>query len=273
LATTSDPVARGPLRRPDVVARSMETDRTALGQVALDFYVAIQDGLLARYADATGAGAVPCHPAMFLREVAREYPLANRLPQMIFHPVHAVGPPASGVCSQGTRPRKSTRNGPPTGCALPVPPVTFSVPLPRVVIPVALLPSPLVSPLWAPILPPPRRMLAVPLIPMTGRDVVVLHRHHQDGPGHELRTNNHPRAVVPPADVPAPVGERPVLPAVEEKIDGSGRSRHVPHLRDLRHDDQLGRRGKVNADVHVHLGVDRRDEREHKQRDDQGGHE
>jgi hypothetical protein len=34
---TSATVARGPFRRPDVVARPMETDRTALGQVALDF--------------------------------------------------------------------------------------------------------------------------------------------------------------------------------------------------------------------------------------------
>ena len=34
---TSDTVVRGPFRRPDVVARPMETDRTALRQVALDF--------------------------------------------------------------------------------------------------------------------------------------------------------------------------------------------------------------------------------------------
>jgi len=50
----------------------MEADRTALGQVALDFHVVGRDGLLTRYADPAGSGAVPRHSAVLLREITRE---------------------------------------------------------------------------------------------------------------------------------------------------------------------------------------------------------
>jgi hypothetical protein len=72
----------------------MEPYRPAAGQVAVDFDLVDRDRLLARDADPAGSGAVPGHVAILLREVAREYSLANRLSQMIFNSVHVVRPPA-----------------------------------------------------------------------------------------------------------------------------------------------------------------------------------
>src|ERR1700682_3372186 len=73
----SYPFARGPLRRPDVIAPPMEADRAPLRQFAFDFHIVGRDGLLTRHADAAGSGAVPGHAAVLFREIAREYHLAG----------------------------------------------------------------------------------------------------------------------------------------------------------------------------------------------------
>ena len=65
----SYPFARGPLRRPDVIAPPMEADRTPLRQVAFDFHIVGRDGLLTRHADAAGSGAVPGHAAVLFRRL------------------------------------------------------------------------------------------------------------------------------------------------------------------------------------------------------------
>src|SRR4030095_12097603 len=59
-----------PLRGPDVVARPMEPDRSAAGQVTLDFQIA-GNRLIARHADRAGSGAVPRHATVLLPDVAR----------------------------------------------------------------------------------------------------------------------------------------------------------------------------------------------------------
>src|SRR4029450_8884031 len=58
-----------PLRGPDVVARPMEPDRSAAGQVTLDFQIPA-NRLIARHADHRGSGAVPRHATAPLRDVA-----------------------------------------------------------------------------------------------------------------------------------------------------------------------------------------------------------
>src|SRR6185436_2365824 len=83
--------------------------------------------------------------------------------------------------------------------ALPVPvslPFPLAPPVVAVVvvpIPVSRLPLALLGPLAAPVLLPVRRPVRLPLLPVTGRDVVVLHRHVQDGPRHEFRRHDDPR--------------------------------------------------------------------------------
>jgi hypothetical protein len=70
-------IISGPLLRPDVVARLMETDRPAIREVALDLHFVGRDWLIARHAHPTGSGAVPGHAAVLLGEDAREHLLAN----------------------------------------------------------------------------------------------------------------------------------------------------------------------------------------------------
>ena len=93
----------------------------------------------------------------------------------------------------------------------------------------------------------------LPLLPVSRRDVIVPHRHEQDGPRDELGTHQNPWAVVPTAHVPAAIGEDPVLVSVEEEVGRRGR--RVAHRRDPWNDHEWWRRRKVDADIHVHLGV------------------
>ena len=101
---------------------------------------------------------------------------------------------------------------------------------------VAILPGPLICPLASPLVPPSRRPLAIPLLPVSGRHGIVPHWHRQEGPGHKLGTDKDPRTVVVTADMPAVIGEGPILPAIEEDVcpvtqamrprshDGAGRT-------------------------------------------------
>src|SRR5262245_20737797 len=82
----------------------------------------------------------------------------------------------------------------------------------------AVPPRALFRPAVTPLVPPLRRRLALPLLPLSGRDVVVAHGHHQDRPWDELPPNQDPRSVVAATHVPAAVGEDPVLTAVEEDV-------------------------------------------------------
>src|SRR6266446_9916483 len=87
----------------------------------------------------------------------------------------------------------------------------------------AASPLPLFRPLASPLLMPARGPTVFPLAPVSRRDVVIPHRYEQDGPGHELRSDDDPRAVVSRAQVPAAVRKGPVLTIVEEEIGGLGR--------------------------------------------------
>jgi hypothetical protein len=99
---------------------------------------------------------------------------------------------------------------------------------------------------------------------VSGRYVVVPDRHEQDRARNELRGDQNPRTLVSATDVPAAVGEDPVLAAVEKDV--GRRCRSVLDGRDARDDHQRRRRRKVDADVHVHLGVGRNREDERDER-------
>ena len=122
----------------------------------------------------------------------------------------------------------------------------------------AILPGPLFCPLGSPLMPPSRRPLVIPLLPMSGRHGIVPRWHGQEGPGHKLGTNEYPRAVVVTAHVPAVIAEGPVLTAVEEDVDRGGRS--VLHRRDTRYNHKLRRRRQVNVYVDLSLGWSSQDE-------------
>jgi hypothetical protein len=132
-------------------------------------------------------------------------------------------------------------------------------------------PFPLVRPFASPLVTPSRRLLLLPLLPVPRGHAVIVHRHQQDGPGHELRGDDDPRAVVSGAHVPATIGKGPVLVAVEEEIGGGGR--HVLDRSNLGDDDQLRGRREMDADVDVHLSVGRRSEDDGQQREDNHVHE
>src|SRR4030095_8451055 len=125
--------------------------------------------------------------------------------------------------------------------------------LPSVLVVAPILPLPLVRPLAPPLIAPARRLLPLPLLPVSGGNAVVAHRHEQDGPRHEVGSDDDPGAVVSAAHVPAAVGKGPVLAAVEEEV--RGRTRHVLHHPHLGNDDERRRRRKVDADIHLHLSV------------------
>src|SRR5229473_1335599 len=93
MAGPSSPFAGGPLRRPDLIASPMEPDRPAAGQVALHFDFVGLDSLLAGQADPAGAGAVPRHAAVLLRQIPGEYLLTDRLPQLLGS-AHGLVPPS-----------------------------------------------------------------------------------------------------------------------------------------------------------------------------------
>jgi len=96
----SSDIAGGPLSHPDVVAPLMEPDSAPGRKVALDLYVVGRDWLLTCHADPAGSGAVPCHAAVLLRQVAGEDLLAN------------PGPPPGGITHAVTL--RSNRDGAPT---------------------------------------------------------------------------------------------------------------------------------------------------------------
>src|SRR5712692_1669531 len=133
------------------------------------------------------------------------------------------------------------------------------------------LPFALLRPLPSPLVAPPGRLVLGPLLPMSRGDTVVVHRHEQDGPGHDLRGDDDPRAVVSGAHVPAAIGKGPVLAVVEEEVGGGGR--HVLDRSDLRYDNQLRRRGKMDTDVDMHLSAGRRSQPKCQQGDDEHVHE
>src|SRR5881396_908698 len=85
-------------------------------------------------------------------------------------------------------------------------------------------PAPLVRPLASPLMLPAGWRLPLPLLPVSGRHVVVQDWHHQHGPRNELRGHVNPRAVVSTADVPSAIVEDPILTAVKEEVRGRGRS-------------------------------------------------
>jgi hypothetical protein len=127
---------------------------------------------------------------------------------------------------------------------------------------VAILPGPLICPFASPLMPPSRRRLVIPLLPVSGRHAIVPHWHEQEGPRHELGPNENPRSVVVTAHEPAVIEEEPILAAVEEDVGRCGRS--VVHCRDARHNHELRRRRQVNPNIDMDLSVgwSRQDERE-----------
>src|SRR5262249_7658531 len=165
------------------------------------------------------------------------------------------GAPLAGAVVSPVAPSKAWRTARPSLLAAPA-----------VVAVAALFPRALLGPAVAPLVLPVRGRFALPLLPVSGRDVVVPHRHEQDGTRDELRSHHDPRAVVAAAHVPAAVGVDPVLVAVEEHVAGC-RGR-VLHGRDPRHDPRRRRSRQVNADVDVHLrrGRRRQSERENRQK-------
>src|SRR6185295_5937327 len=72
-----------------------------------------------------------------------------------------------------------------------------------VVIVVPFLPLSLLRPLVSPLLGPVRRPLLLPLLPVSGGDAVVVHRHEQDGSRHDARRDDNPGTVESAARVPA----------------------------------------------------------------------
>ena len=80
-----------------------------------------------------------------------------------------------------------------------------------VAIVIPLLPLSLLRPVVSPLVAPMRRPLLLPLLPVSGGDAVVAHRHEQDGSRHDARADDNPGAVVPAARVPAAVGKSPVF--------------------------------------------------------------
>src|SRR5438128_9555045 len=104
---------------------------------------------------------------------------------------------------------------PPGGAppALLTSPVAVSVALSAIFFPLVSpdFPFALFRPLPSPLVAPSRRLVLGPLLPMSRGDAVVVHGHEQDGPRHELRADNDPRAVVSGTDVPATIGKGPVL--------------------------------------------------------------
>src|SRR5262249_4446697 len=155
--------------------------------------------------------------------------------------------------------------------ALSVSPVAAPSPLALFVLPFVFAASPLslVGPLSAPILMPARGLAFFPLVPVVRRNVVVPHRYEQDRTRHELRLHDDPWAVVPRAHIPAAVRESPVLAIEEEEVGGLGRpGRHVLDAWGLGNDNQGRRGGKMDADVDVHLSVDRRSHHDSQERAD-----
>src|SRR2546426_7909838 len=147
---------------------------------------------------------------------------------------------------------------------------TFSLAPPAIItaIIVAILP---IRPFASPLMLPSRRRLVIPLLPVPGRHVIVPHWHEQEGPRHELGSNENPWTVVVTAHVPTVIDEGPILAAVHEEVGRCCRS--VLHRRDAWDNHELRRRRKVDPNIYVHLSVGwpRQDERE--QRDDSVGHE
>jgi len=106
--------------------------------------------------------------------------------------------------------------------------LTMLVPLIVLSFMFAASPLPLFGPLASPLLMPARGPTVFPLAPVSRRDVVIPHRYEQDGSGHELGSDDDPRAVVSRAHVPAAISKGPVLTIVEEQIGELGRrGRHV----------------------------------------------
>src|SRR5713101_8499481 len=117
--------------------------------------------------------------------------------------------------TRSERPRRATDDGlarraPARRVLLPAFAVTLSatlsailsVALPAIIsaiivaIIVATLPGPLVRPFASPLMLPSRRRLVIPLLPVSGRHGIVPRWHEQEGPRHELGSNENPRTVV-----------------------------------------------------------------------------
>src|SRR5262249_16696054 len=95
---------------------------------------------------------------------------------------------------------------------------------------------------------------------MHGRNLVVLHRHANDRPGHSLRWDKHPRTTVTGGIEPGPIVKSVVTAAIDKEIEV-----HAGHIRDrrVRYDNNGWRRGQDNFrrrgywnDTNVHVTGD-----------------